>query len=546
MLATASLFAVWLDPSEPAKHAGVAYGLLVAYLVAAGIVALEVWRAGVPFPGQGLATHIFDLAFFSLFIYFTYGPSSPFTAYFVFSLVCATLRWGWRGTLWTAVAALTTFIGLGVYFAEVLRDPAFQLNPFIIRAAYLAVIAALLGYLGAYERQARREISLLSGWPRVEPASTNELAHELLEYAARVANAPRAAMAWVERDEPWLSLAVSGPGGLTSTRHPPESFQPLVSPEIEIGSFLCTQLDGSNPVVLRRSEQGLTRWYGAPLNAELVQRLQVQAVLAVPLRGEAVSGWLWLLDKRRMTADDLSLAQIVGDVVASRLEHHFLLQELSETAANTERVRLARDLHDGVLQSFTGVALRLEAIRRQLESEPTIARVQLEEVQRLIALEQRDLRHFIHELQPAPRGADEGPDVRERLEQLGSRVEREWNMRVDLAAQAPQQPVGDALSREIYMIVREALVNAARHGHATAARVELTPETDARLAITVSDNGEGFPFEGSFDQTELAARGIGPRTLRERVAALHGQLRLVSSARGARLEISLPLAAAET
>jgi hypothetical protein len=107
-----------------------------------------------------------DLAFFLFLIYLTEGSASPFFVYFVFSLVCATLRWRWHGTLWTAIAALTMFIGMGVYGAIVLHDSAFRLNRVIIRAVYLAVAAALLGYLAAHKRRVDRNMSKLADWPR--------------------------------------------------------------------------------------------------------------------------------------------------------------------------------------------------------------------------------------------------------------------------------------------------------------------------------------------------------------------------------------------
>src|SRR5207244_10212181 len=70
-------------------------------------------------------THAFDLVAFSIFMYFTHGPTSPFFVFLVFALLCAPLRWLWRGTLWTAVAALVVLTGLGLYAAGFLHDPEF-------------------------------------------------------------------------------------------------------------------------------------------------------------------------------------------------------------------------------------------------------------------------------------------------------------------------------------------------------------------------------------------------------------------------------------
>ncbi|HVS03357.1 MAG TPA: histidine kinase [Thermoanaerobaculia bacterium] len=375
VLAASSLLAVWIDPSEPAKHAQTAYGLLVAYLGYSVVVALLVGRAGT-LPGwQRPLSHAFDLVFFTLFVYFTAGPSSPFIAYFVFSLTCATLRWGWRGTLLTAVVALSAFVGVGVYFAEVLRDPAFQLHDFIIRGVYLAVVAALLGYLGAHEERIRSEMAFVAAW----------------------------------------------------------------------------------------------------------------------------------------------------------------------AAATEERIRLARDLHDGVLQSLTGFALRLVAVERQVATDPQVARQRLEDLRRLMALEQRDLRFFIQELRPEP-GSREGTvtSLGTRLEELMERIEREWDLRVELQAENLPESAPDGLGRDVYHIVREAVVNAVRHGEASQVQVRVAGEGDGGVSIEVRDNGRGFPFAGRYTQDTLDRLDLGPRNLRERVAALAGSLELQSGPGGACLAIVLP------
>ena len=91
--------------------------------------------------------------------------------------------------------------------------------------------------------------------------------------------------------------------------------------------------------------------------------------------------------------------------------------------------------------------------------------------------------------------------------------------------------------------LHEALVNAARHGGASAARVNVE-ERDERLAIAVADNGRGFPFRGRFDLAALNGMAAGPVSLKERVAALRGSLAIDSSASGARLDIALPLSTA--
>lgn len=541
VLAVSSLFAIWLDPSEPAKYARIAYSLLVSYVLYSAAITLLVWRSDAPSNRQRLVTHCFDLAFFSLFIYFTAGPASPFTTYFVFSMVCATLRWQGRGTLWTAVASLAAFLGIGLYFTEVASDPAFQIYPLIVRSVYLTVVAVLLGYLGVHEDRTRRDMSRVAAWPRAEPSRIEALTRELLAHAGSAVGAPRALLAWGEREEPWLFLASWTDDSFSWSRSSPEAFGPMVAEPLEGVSFLCPDASDGPCTVLRRTPSGLGRWRGSPLGRELRERFDLRAVLSVPVEGESFEGRLIFADKRSMTSDDLVLAEIVSGVLAARLDHFYLNQRLQEAVATEERIRLARDLHDGVLQSLTGIGLRLAAVRGRIEEDPRAAREAIETLQSLVAREQRDLRFFIQELKPPPLArAGEGSSLAASVTELVRRIEMEWGLRAELRMQGLEGPIAEPLARDIYHVVREALVNAVRHGEASAVRLLIERGPDDSLAITVADNGRGFPFQGRYSHDELTGRAIGPRTLLERVASLRGTVWIESNPSGARLEIAIP------
>lgn len=540
-LAASSLFAIWLDPSEPAKYAGIAYSLLVFYVLYSLAIAALVWRSDAPSNRQRLATHCFDLVFFSLFIYFTAGPASPFTAYFVFSLVCATLRWQRRGTLWTALASLAAFLGVGLYFTVVVADPAFQTYSLIVRGVYLAVTAVLLGYLGAHEDQTRRDMARVAAWPQAEPRRIEPLVRTLLEHSAQALGAPRTLLAWVEREEPWQYTAAWAGESLTWSRAAPEEVTGLVAGPLQASSFLCPDAADPKCTVLRKSAAGLARWRGVPLDPGLRERFDVRAVLSVPIEGESIEGRLFFIGKRSMTSDDLVLGEIVAGVMAARLDHFYLNQRLQEAVATEERIRLARDLHDGVLQSLTGIGLRLAAVRGLLEEDPRAARESLDVLQGLITREQRDLRFFIQELKPPPlASAGEGSSLAGSVAELVRRIELEWGLKAELRMQGLDGPIPEPLARDVYHVVREALVNAVRHGEASAVRIQITRGLGDTLAILVADNGRGFPFQGRYTHRELAQEQIGPRTLLERVASLHGSLAIESSPSGARLDIAIP------
>ena len=126
------------------------------------------------------------------------------------------------------------------------------------------------------------------------------------------------------------------------------------------------------------------------------------------------------------------------------------------------------------------------------------------------------------------------------LQQLAKTVEQQWHLRVELKMDGLDGQVPAVLAREIYQIIREGLVNAARHAHASVVQVDLKAD-DHNARVTVSDNGCGFPFRGHYDDAALASTGLGPVVIKSRVAALGGALDIDSSESGARLEVTLPL-----
>ena len=126
------------------------------------------------------------------------------------------------------------------------------------------------------------------------------------------------------------------------------------------------------------------------------------------------------------------------------------------------------------------------------------------------------------------------------LQQLAKTVEQQWHVRVELKMDSLDGHVSTLFSREIYQIIREGLVNAARHSHASVVQVDF--QTDAHNArVTISDNGCGFAFRGHYDDAALTSMGLGPAVIKSRVASLGGTLNIESSESGARLEVTLPL-----
>jgi signal transduction histidine kinase len=533
VLAGFSLLAIWLEPMAPTRYAEFTYTILLMYLFYAIVLALVTWLTDV-FPLRThIISHAIDMMVFAAIMFFTQGPASPFFAFFVFSLVCAALRWQWRGTLWTAVVALAIVSAMALYPFHLFRETTFELSRFIIRMVYL----------GAYEQKLRSVLSRLAAWPRTIPAEVPVVVREMLEHAAGILDAPRMLLAWEEEEEPRLHLALWSPGDFQYTPEAPGLYGSLVAEPLAGTSFVCNDVRSPSPTVIHKTPAGSNRWQGTPLHPGLQERFSMESVLSLTLLGGYLKGYLFALDKQGMTSDDLVQGEIVANEVIDRLDHFYLLKQFQQGAAAEERIRLARDLHDGLLQSLTGAALQLETVQRLMEADPQKARQRLLEIQRLIAAEQRDLRSQIRELKPTPSGVPVADSsLAGRLEELGERIRRHWGLQVQVKVTLVRRegPIPGSLAQDIYFIVHESMVNAARHSRASAVWVDLAVE-DNQVRIMVSDNGRGFPFRGQYDHHALTRMNLGPVTLKERIASLGGTLGIESDDLGARLEITLPL-----
>ena len=190
-------------------------------------------------------------------------------------------------------------------------------------------------------------------------------------------------------------------------------------------------------------------------------------------------------------------------------------------AAEAERSRWARELHDETLQALGSLRLVLSGSRRSGDPETMAAAI--EQALEQLELDITTLRALITELRPA---ALDQLGLEPALLALVDRVRRgglEVDATIDLAyehGRAPDRHVSE-LETGMYRIVQEALTNAGKHGHATHATVEVV-EKDGRVRITVADDGDGF-------DTKAATSGFGLAGMSERVQLLGGTLELRSA-----------------
>lgn len=261
--------------------------------------------------------------------------------------------------------------------------------------------------------------------------------------------------------------------------------------------------------------------------------------LKIPVEGDLVRGWLSLAWPSKIPEWMPTLAEVVGVIAARDMDSILASRNAMREAVHEERLRVARDLHDGLLQSFTGVVLQLETIHDMIEKNPEDAQQLVTKIQGIIMADQRDLRSYVEQLRPRRR-IDVPFDFLSRLNELRSRFETQWRIRVTIENEAVDPLVAQSLGPETFRLIQEAVTNAAKHGSASQITVKLSTR-ESRIWIVVADDGHGFPFHGRMTLKEIRESGVGPSMLAERVAALNGDLAVESSGGGARVQISIPL-----
>jgi signal transduction histidine kinase len=204
-------------------------------------------------------------------------------------------------------------------------------------------------------------------------------------------------------------------------------------------------------------------------------------------------------------------------------------------AAESERARWARELHDETLQGLAAVHVLLFSAGRATTAEHMTER--LVQAQEQIADELEKLRGLISELRPA---ALDELGLEASLRDLAERTQAVYGLDVELLVELPAPDGGPRrLDAEVetaaYRIVQECLSNAARHAAASRTVVVLS-QVDGALAVEVRDDGSGF-------EPGTVTTGFGLRGMHERVDLLDGRLEIVSSpGRGTAVAATLPVA----
>ncbi len=251
---------------------------------------------------------------------------------------------------------------------------------------------------------------------------------------------------------------------------------------LEVERLLKRFVEGSG-----RSDLAFRRADGSAFTGELI-------AAAINL----ASGQKWLL--------------VVQDVS----ERKQLEQEVLDIA-NRERHRLGSDLHDGLGQELTGVALMLSSVAAQLAREAPNAAPRVEEIVGYLNHAIESTRAMARGL--APVSIDEG-GLGSALTELASRTRASFGVNVRLRRSIPPDlRIGENTANHLYRITQESISNSIRHGHAGQVLVTLR-ERSGQLELTISDDGIGF------QEDLVSGQGMGLKIMKYRASMIGGTIEI--------------------
>lgn len=243
--------------------------------------------------------------------------------------------------------------------------------------------------------------------------------------------------------------------------------------------------------------------------------------LFVPLRVPGgAAGTLMVANvkgSRKLTRRISQLVESLADSASVAIQYDRAQSEVRRLGLLEERERIAKELHDGVIQSLFAVGMSLQGTALMSGDADVSARIEhaVEELDKVI----RDLRNYIFGLRP---GILADRQLAEAIQELGDEMQARSHEKIDVAVDAALAARLSGRSAEIVQLTREALSNVARHANATHVSVRLE-RNGPKAVLTIEDDGVGFDAGND-------PGGNGLRNMRDRASRLGGSFEVISSA----------------
>jgi signal transduction histidine kinase len=526
VLAVAALAITRIDPTEPSRFAAATYLVLFLYFFHSLSLHL-ITLAGRRFPVLlQYSLHWIDAVFYVALIGLSNGTNSIFFVLFFFCIIVASFRWGFAPGMRVTIVSVILYIIVG--YAARPPAPEFDLGRFILRISALPVLGYMIAHWGGYELRLKRRLALLK---EIGTLSNPRFGID------RTLGANLERLRSFYNSDLCMAITADPDGGRfylrRATKKDPEGAEHAEQISVELANTLLS-FGQEESVCYRR---GSRRWApsgpfclskpgpGRPphradkrLAESAAEALSVSSFLTIPMRSRhRTVGRLFVADaKPVLKASELDFLSQAIENIMPVLENIVLVDQMATRAADEERQRIARDIHDRIIQPYIGLQLGITSMRElcdrdHCENLVPLLRERTSRLQELAGAGVADLRQYVQRLKYGE-GANGG--LIQGLRRYASRFFEATGIEVEVRADEGIH-VNDRLAAEIFSMASEAMSNIRRHTPALHAVIDLETAGD-RMTVRVEN-------EGSVD---AAPKPFMPRSIAERAAALQGSVRV--------------------
>lgn len=535
ILAASALIIIFIDPSEPDRLVAVTYGVLVVYTIYSAVVYISSLRRSSMLPNR--FAHWVDIGCYLVMVALSSGTSSVFFFFFFFAILVASFRLGFAQGLYATLASTILFIVVGYLTAP--AQPHFELNRFLLRPIYLLVLGYMMAYWGGCEIRLKRRLNILK--------EITGLSNPRFGVSYVIGSMSRKLRDFYDADR--CLLVLLDPLNNESRLYRLEREQTAESVQAEtlppkLAELLLSLPDHIAIVYGVKSRTRLWQDFAFDLRTKLEcteewrqtgvmlsAKLEMTSFISVPLnyRGKAV-GRLYLAARRGVfVRSDIGFLMHIVEQIMPVVHNIRLLSRLASNAAEQERKRLARDIHDSVIQPYIGLQYKIAAVRNKIGAGNGDVSGDIEQLFQMTVDEVSSLRGFVRDLKDI---SGSGDDFLSAVRRFAEQFAANYELEVQVESKG-KIAINDRIAADLIKIIHEGLSNIRKHTQATRSKITLErADNSLRLCIENDDAPMSTTSPATFT----------PISIMERAAELGGDLRVERNPEGRTLvKVEIPL-----
>ena len=524
MLATAALLVILVDPSGSDRYVRLTYTVLALYTIySAAIFLLSIRRSDL-IPARHM--HWFDMIWYLGLIALSNGTSSIFFGFFFFAILVASFGWGYNAGLQLTIVSTVLSLLVGILNAP----QGFELNRLLLRPIQLLILGYLISRWGGFKINLRnrlqllKEVTVLSN-PRF---GIDRTVNAILESLRSFYDADSALLLVpVERNKDSYQLYRVRRG-----THPTALSPPVISAE---AAALFLLPFPNHAVIHRKDGPGQTLLFDVStrnfvsgdgiVSGRVASALETTNYMSVPVHNrQDQMGRLYVCGSPNRF-DNLAMDFVlqVLDHITPLMENVRLVDNLASDAAEQERHRIARDIHDSVIQPYVGLQLGIAALAQKLRTGNTNVVGNVEELLELTNQELVEMRSYVRGLQAAE---DRRDVLLPAINRFVTRFASVTGIQVDVKTHGKVE-VNDRLAAELFQIVAEGLSNVRRHALCNEAGVDIACD-NGRLTLQIKNRRPGRSGDLNLNRNDNHNEQtlFTPRSIAERAALLGGDTKV--------------------